>query len=221
MKIEQRYIIFQATSDVPESLITATKVGLEKAISLVPKHLDRFRFAVPAPQLVAAADNLISRMRERKEGRQACLGLQLDASRLAEMVVSANDNRKECWPVFLCNDDLMHPKFGWVFGLTFRHLVSVQSVARFMNPRLTDSQKEMAVTRLLAHEVGHLLGLVERSHNTVDLYGKHCANVCIMRQAVTPLRWIKFAEEEKENGVDFCSCCKQELADLWIGDMKI
>ena len=213
----QRSIIFQTTSNIPGSLIAAANAGIEKAVSFVPKHLDRFRFE-PA-RTPTTADGLIADMKVCGEGRQACQGLQLDASLLAKRLGSANTNPKDYWDVFLCNDDLMYQEFGWVFAVTLPEVpVSVLSVARFRNPRISNSQATIAVMRLLAHEVGHLLGLVERSHNMVDSYGKHCANVCIMRQAVTPLRWIKFAEEEKEQDVDFCSDCKQEMRERWSAE---
>jgi predicted Zn-dependent protease len=202
MKIE-RSIIFQTTNDVPDFLIAAGEKGLAKSITLVPGYVSRFCL----PETVVVS-------RDLPNDRQSCWGPQLDAGRLAETVNSVH-NSGAYWHVFLCNRDLYQEGDGWVFGSTIADVISVLSVARFMNPRLADSQREIAVTRLLAHEVGHLLGLVERSHDVVNLYGLHCTNVCIMRQALTPLRWIKSALEETERGIDFCSACTHEMSERW------
>jgi predicted Zn-dependent protease len=199
-------IRFRTTKDIPDKLVSAAKLGIETAITAIPDWPDRIHLVEPTT--TRDSDDLISNLKNKKKGRQSCWGFQLDVAAVAE--------RLSQWDVLLCNDDLMDQQYGWVFGVTEPQVhVSVLSVARFMNPRLTNSQTVMAVTRLLAHEVGHLLGLVERSHETVDLYGKHCANICVMRQAVTPLRWIKLAAEEELLGSGFCPSCKHELGQRW------
>jgi len=199
-------ITFRTTKDIPEQLVETAKLGIEKAISAIPNRSDRIHLV--EPKTTRDSDDLISNLKNKEKGRQSCWGFQLDVTAIAEHLSQ--------WDVLLCNHDLMDQQYGWVFGVTEPQVhVSVLSVARFMNPRLTNSQTVLAVTRLLAHEVGHLLGLVERSNETVDLYGKHCANICIMRQAVTPLGWIKLAAEEELLGSGFCCSCKHELGQRW------
>jgi len=160
------------------------------------------------PNTTRDSDDLISDLKNKEKGRKSCHGFQLDVDAIFE--------RLSQWDVLLCNEDLMDQEYGWVFAVTQPQVhVSVVSVARFTNPRLTNSQTILAVNRLLAHEVGHLLGLVERPNETCDKYGKHCANICLMRQAVTPRKWIKLATEEELLGLGFCHSCKDELGQRW------
>jgi len=203
MKTE-RSIIFQTTNNVPPILIEAGANGLTKAMTLIPGYSTRFLL----PKPIVGSFQL-------PKPKQSCRGPQFDVGRLAETVNSLNNNSGKYWNVVLCNHDLYQTGDGWVFASTIADVISVISVARFMNPNLSDSEKDLAVTRLVAHEVGHLLGLVERSYDAVESYGLHCTNVCIMRQALTPKRWIRSALEERESSVDFCASCQGEMFQCW------
>ena len=209
--LPERYSLqFQIASNVPANLVEAAQKGIRSAISLVPEHDSQFHFTRKRHDL---KDSTTSR---QVLGREALRGSQLNVLDVALTLGDLNENPGEKWDIFVCNQDLMVPGSGWVFGATIPAVpVSVQSVARFMNPRIDEESREIAVERLLAHEVGHMIGLVERDFDVVDSFGKHCTNVCVMRQALTPLRWIKLAQEEHESGVTFCSCCKDEVSKNW------
>ena len=85
-------------------------------------------------------------------------------------------------------------------------------MTRFQHGISNREEQILAVKRLLRHEVGHMLGLVERDHHVEDKLGLHCTNICTMRQGLSVPEWLQQAKEEEKHGVQFCSCCMNDLS---------
>ena len=204
-------VLFSATADVPEPLVRVALRGVEEALRAAGTGPQRMLFA--GAEAGISADELFEQAVAQRGYRATPFGRQYEIGSLLMAALDQLDHRAPHWPVLLCSQDLYAQRDGWLFGATYSSVpFSVPSVARFMNRRISDEDRELAVARLLRHEVGHMLGLVDRAVDVQELYGLHCTNVCTMRQAVTPLRWIELAREEAEHGVQFCACCQDDLA---------
>ncbi len=118
------------------------------------------------------------------------------------------------WEVFILNRDLNagEPGNNFVFGETDTSFpASVQSIRRLMVEVSDPSLRALMVRRLLRHEVGHMFGLTSRNFSVEEKLGKHCTNVCTMRQGLSVQEWTAQAKEEERIGVHFCGDCQHEL----------
>lgn len=142
------------------------------------------------------------------------------------------------WDILLMNYDLTGPRSNFVFGITDPNFpVSIQSVTRFIACGFTGLEKELGmklqeeqkdelralgVRRVLRHEVAHMFGLLQRDFEVEEkLLGKHCVNVCAMRQELDVESWIKDAVEETQAGICYCNTCRAELAEFGKGIMPL
>lgn len=145
-------------------------------------------------------------------------GPQLNAGNLmlgleCEPWKKSNDH----YDVLVCSSDMWDGsnRTNFVIGVARPNESTVLSVRRFRGLR-----KRMAaecVKTETIHELGHVFGLIpyERKSNVEHSLGKHCANVCSMRQGLTvPTDWEKYTKDRLANGA-LCPQCIDDLKDYF------
>lgn len=146
-------------------------------------------------------------------------GLQVVAQRLAQLFDSEPWQVIPHREVMIVNRDLTTGDSGenYVFGVTawtneFTPY-SIQSVTR-LEREITDKETRLRVIRrLLRHEVGHMFGLPSFGRKNTEMkLGRHCTNVCTMRQGMSSDEWITQLRQEERAGVQFCGDCMSDLA---------
>ena len=101
---------------------------------------------------------------------------------------------------------------SFALSTTEANLAAVISVLR-LRELSDDKEFDLALRRLAAHSVGHIIEAASPGRPTVqDSFGEpHCTNVCIMRHAATVLEVMEFAREEDEADVLFCEECASDI----------
>lgn len=106
---------------------------------------------------------------------------------------------------------------NFVFGLTQPGACSVQSVAR-LRDEIADPTLMLAVLRRVSrHEVGHIFHAAtgtNHTENTALSLGRHCTNLCCMRQGLSTAEWVEQLRQEHTAGIKFCANCIREM-ELW------
>ena len=123
--------------------------------------------------------------------------------------------REPHWEVFILNRDLTsgEPDNNFVFGETnISFPASVQSIRRLIVEVSDPVLRASMVRRLLRHEVGHMFGLTNRNFHVEEKLGKHCTNICTMRQGMSVPEWAQQAVQEERLGIHFCGDCQTELS---------
>lgn len=146
-------------------------------------------------------------------------GRQVDASRVLTLSMSEpcqkNNPHLE---VMIVDEDLnMSPPINFVFGLTMPYFGTVVSIKRFGQLSQNKDLFKAIFARTVAHEFGHVMGLVSRSRNTRYSLGTHCAGEggpCLMRQGLSLEEWTNQFTEEIEAGQSICPDCENELKTI-------
>lgn len=115
------------------------------------------------------------------------------------------------YDVVVLSSDMYSEGTNFVIGLAISGLGTVVSVARFRSLD-RDLQSECLKTEVI-HELGHVFGLPreDRLENVAESLGKHCTNLCTMRQGLeVPKDWIRMTSDRLALGA-FCSQCRQDL----------
>jgi predicted Zn-dependent protease len=116
--------------------------------------------------------------------------------------------------ILMFNRDLCGDHTGWGFGLTDASLgLEVVSAKRFLAGKYPEALALSMWRRLLRHETAHLFGLVRREKHVAEKLGRHCTNICCMRQGMSMAEWQLFTEEELRKGIEFCDDCQTELKE--------
>lgn len=100
---------------------------------------------------------------------------------------------------------------NYVVGIAADNIGMVLSVNRYEN--LTRRQRYECIKTVTMHELGHVFKLPpdSRTENVEESLGKHCANVCIMRQGlIVPTDDIRMSEDRLKYGA-LCPTCKTDL----------
>lgn len=105
---------------------------------------------------------------------------------------------------------------NFVIGLASKGHGTVISINRFLglDPR---TQIDCIQTETM-HEVGHVFGLIpeQRQECVEESLGKHCTNICVMRQGTcVPGDWIRITRDRLEGHV-FCPTCQCDLRKYFI-----
>jgi len=109
---------------------------------------------------------------------------------------------------------------NFCFGSTYPEFGFVISPIRILNDanvqRYNVSREFLLqiISKLAAHEFGHIVGLVARKHNYEDSLGRHCAGEkgpCIMRQGLSLEVWIRQHLEEIKAKQEICPDCLEGL----------
>jgi predicted Zn-dependent protease len=207
-------------SDVPSNIADAAVEGVRDA--MIASGQDRGLAILGSdtflPGDFSNADWYVREASRRQDlVRNAGYGNQLDAGQFAGLFRDEPWQVEPHWEVLIVNQDLNcrvgDSYINFVFGVTnpiFAY--SVQSARRLTaGVRDLDLQKEL-VRRVLRHEVGHMFGLPMRNENTTENLGKHCTNICTMRQGLSTQEWSNQWREETDRGVQFCGNCLSDLA---------
>lgn len=104
---------------------------------------------------------------------------------------------------------------NFVIGLALPELGTVVSINRFL--QLEKGLQAECIKTEVMHEVGHIFGLIpeNRQINVEDSLGKHCTNVCSMRQGLRlPDDWVAMTRD-RLRGEPFCGECKQALRQFF------
>jgi len=104
---------------------------------------------------------------------------------------------------------------NFVIGLASPGIGTTISTYRFK--QLDDKLRYECIKTETMHELGHVFGLIpdERTTDVEDSLGKHCANICIMRQGLTlPTDWINITKDRLDQGA-LCQPCKSDLKEYF------
>lgn len=142
-------------------------------------------------------------------GPQFDVGLMFD---LFEDELLDKDRLPPHLRVMMLNRDLYDAGADWGLGLTDSNLgLLAVSPKRFLEGKYPEELALNMWRRLVRHEAGHLFGLVTRDYSYEEKLGRHCTNVCCMRQGMTMGEWQQLTVEEASKGIIFCTDCEQEL----------
>ena len=146
--------------------------------------------------------------------RDVGYGLQIVPSNIIRLFHQEPWQAQPHWEVFILNRDLNSGEAdnNFVFGETdVSFPASIQSIRR-LTVEVTDPKlRASMVRRLLRHEVGHMFSLTYRSFNVEEKLGKHCTNICTMRQGMSVGEWAEQTLQEENRGIHFCCDCLNEL----------
>jgi predicted Zn-dependent protease len=126
------------------------------------------------------------------------------------------------WPdnslfIIATAQDLGHRETNFLFGLSKYAL----GKAIFSTHRLGDSP--LAITGLVAHELGHSFGLVgehKANYDRLSRFAGHCINTCLMQPVNTKQEMIKAAGSiaERPETSGFCDDCAADLRRVHFAD---
>lgn len=151
--------------------------------------------------------------------RTAGFGPQVDVNEVMGLFYEEPYQADPHWEVFIVNNDLNDrgingQYLNFIFGSTNPDFpASVQSVTRLLSS-VPDNQLRYDMTRrLLRHEVGHMFKLPSglRTVNVTENLGKHCTNICTMRQGISIEEWAQLTQQETTRDVHFCNDCTNDL----------
>lgn len=143
-------------------------------------------------------------------------GDQVDVEEVGNLFRNEPWQSKPHFEVMVVGSDLNAKVNGeyinFVFGSTDPFFPSsVQSVRRLREEVEDPNLRKEMIRRLLRHEVGHMFGLVGRNFRYEEKLGKHCTNVCSMRQGMSVREWASLVREENARRIHFCGDCQNEL----------
>ena len=137
---------------------------------------------------------------------------QIDSTKIMDLLQSRSGAKDHKGAVVFFTSKDLYLKDTWCFGAArVGGGVSVQSVYRYQ--KLSDDDKQAAITRTLRHEIGHihLLASDLKRANTRRKFGIHCTSKgCTMRQSGTLKELLLHAKEE-DPGDCLCDLCKRDL----------
>ncbi len=122
---------------------------------------------------------------------------------------------KAHYDVVLISDDMYEDGVDFIVGRAKQDVGVVLSVARLLG---LDSVTQYECLKTLAmHEISHVFGLPPRDRTVaIDArLGRHCANLCVMRQGlVFPKDLIQMSDDRADFGA-FCSLCHVALKQFF------
>lgn len=205
------------TSDVPQPEAQAALNGVTDAVKAAGQRRDIVVLgARPWSQGAYSSPDWYAREAERRqrEVRNLGHGRQINVNNLTRLFYEEPWQQNPHWEVAIVNTDLYADGTNFVFGITQPDFAaSIQSVRRLIDSIPTGELRTAMVRRLLRHEVGHMFGLpgYNRS-NTEEKLGRHCTNVCTMRQGISIPEWAQLTQQEVRNNVHFCGDCQNYLS---------
>lgn len=112
------------------------------------------------------------------------------------------------YDVILVADDMYYQKNNFIIGLSGLGLGMIVSTHRFMD--LPQQEQIECIKTAALHELGHVFGAIhsKRIQAVEDKLGRHCTNVCVMRQGlVVPGDWLRMTKDRVRSGRPFCDEC--------------
>jgi hypothetical protein len=112
------------------------------------------------------------------------------------------------YDVILVADDMYYQKNSFIIGLSGLGLGIIVSTYRFMD--LPQQEQIECIKTVALHELGHVFGAIhsKRIQAVEDKLGRHCTNVCVLRQGlVVPRDWLQMTKDRVRSGRPFCDEC--------------
>lgn len=153
----------------------------------------------------------------QRVNRDKGYGVQVSGGKLLYTLEGEPWQQEPHWEAFILNRDLGEVEDrtnNFVFGLTLPLFGSVQSVTRLIREIPDQGLRARVIRRVLRHEIAHVFGLPIRGKNTTEMLGRHCTNVCTMRQGMSTAEWIQEVREEEKVGRYFCSDCVGDFRSI-------
>jgi predicted Zn-dependent protease len=123
------------------------------------------------------------------------------------------------YEIIVVKKDMYIPGTNFLIGLSIPGDGALVSTNRFLSLKDKSLQYECIKTMMM-HEMGHVFGLPLRDYNVEEKIGRHCTNICVMRQGLyVPDDWIKMTEDRLKYGA-FCKDCQQDLKKI-IAQMRM
>lgn len=116
------------------------------------------------------------------------------------------------YDVAVINQDMYDDETNFVIGLALKGFGTVISLNRLQV--ISEELRLECIQTAVMHEVGHVFGLVpeHRTESVEESLGKHCTNVCTMRQGLrVPHDWIRITRDRLASGQPFCPHCLHDL----------
>ena len=116
------------------------------------------------------------------------------------------------YDLMVVSADLTAKGMNFVIGYGNRGIGAIASVARIRH--LEPGLRGECIKTEIMHELGHVFGLIPRERTVAveAQLGRHCANICIMRQGVNvPDDWIRITLDRLDSGAPFCPLCLRDL----------
>ena len=119
------------------------------------------------------------------------------------------------YDVIIAKEDIYQVNLNFIIGCAKPRGDTIISTFRFNE--LDDRMKYECIKTEAMHEICHVFGMISegRTENVEYSLGKHCTNICIMRQGVNvPTDWINITNDRlKYNAL--CNQCKTELINYF------
>lgn len=118
---------------------------------------------------------------------------------------------RDHYDILIVKDDMYLENTNFVIGLAVKGIGTTISTHRFNG--LDNKVKYECIKTETMHEVGHTFGLIPKTRRTgvEESLGKHCTNICIMRQGLSlPDDWIKMSNDRLKYSA-LCPICAQDL----------
>lgn len=111
---------------------------------------------------------------------------------------------------------------NFIIGLASRGIGTVLSLYKFLQLE-KDLQYQCIKTEAM-HEMAHAFGLIPNSRvrHIEHSLGKHCTNICVMRQGLRlPDDWINMTNDRLRHGaLALCGECQEDLLNLFENATK-
>ncbi len=136
---------------------------------------------------------------------------QVDADEFLHLIWKGLLLPEACTAVALLSSDLYCERQDFIIGYGAASENAVLSVHRFRI--LPQRQQHECIKTLVMHELGHVFGLLpeSRTRNVEESIGKHCTNICIMRQGLNvPDDWTRMTDDRLRTD-PFCNQCLHDL----------
>jgi len=172
----------------------------------------------------SSADWYVEEAFRRQElRRDVGYGQQVDAGQFSRLFAHEPWQENPHWEVLVTNHDLTSRDsnskntdqfLNFVYGSTDPGFPSsVQSIRRIVEDVAGDKDfRNEMIRMLLRHEVGHMFGLVRRTHGRDGLRDNHCENTCSMKQTLNLRELAENTVAVENSGRHFCGDCMAELS---------
>ncbi|MBU3907541.1 MAG: hypothetical protein KKA64_04810 [Nanoarchaeota archaeon] len=124
------------------------------------------------------------------------------------------------YDIFIINDDMYSKGTNFVIGIAQQKIGTIISTYQFKKLRGDWGMKYDYIKTETMHELGHVFGLPSKSRtrNIEESLGKHCTNICVMRQGlILPDDWIRMTNDRLKSGGALCRDCRKDLRDFFGG----